>query len=151
MTCRSEIGIWESTSHDVGATWSEPVRSAIGHINARHAIRRLRSGNLLLVKHGTKVGEATEKRRNLTAFLSDDDGHSWKGGLLIEGRQERYCSYPDISQFADGTIGILHDYGRADPSEILLARISERDVLAGRLVDAGSRLGILVSRAAGPR
>lgn len=151
MTCRSETGIWESTSHDVGASWSEPVRSAIGHINARHAIRRLASGNLLLVKHGTAVASATTKRRDLTAFLSDDDGLSWQGGLLLEGRQERDCSYPDICQFADGTIGVLYDYGRADPSEILLARIAEADVLAGHLVDDTSRLGLLVSRASGPR
>jgi hypothetical protein len=151
MTCRSETGIWESISDDAGATWSEPVRGAIGHINARHAIRRLQSGNLLLVKHGTEVAAATEKRRDLTAFLSDDGGHAWKGGLLLEGRQERDCSYPDISQFADGTIGVLYDYGRADPSEILLARISEADVLAGKLVSPSSRLGMLVSRAVGPR
>jgi hypothetical protein len=151
MTCRSETGIWESTSRDRGATWSEPVESAIGHINARHAIRRLASGNLLLVKHGSRVGEATSQRRDLTAFLSDDDGHSWKGGLLLEGRQEKDCSYPDISQFADGSIGVLYDYGRADPSEILLARITEDDVLAGRLTSHHSRLGLLVSRATGPR
>jgi hypothetical protein len=151
MSCRSETGIWESSSHDVGASWSEPARSAIGHINARHAIRRLASGNLLLVKHGTEVGTATAKRRDLTAFLSDDDGRSWKGGLLLEGRAERDCSYPDICQFADGSIGVLYDYGRADPSEIMLARISERDVLAGQLVEGSSRLSLLVSRAIGPR
>lgn len=151
MTSRSETGLWESTSADVGSTWSEPVRSAIGHINSRHAMRRLQSGNLLLVKHGTNVGQATEKRRDLSAFLSDDDGRSWKGGLLLEGRQERDSSYPDISQFADGTISVLYDYGRADPSEILLARIAEDDVLAGRLTSSNSRLGIVASRAAGPR
>lgn len=151
MTCRSETGIWESTSHDRGESWSEPVRSAISHINARHAIRRLASGKLLLVKHGTRVGEVTPKRRDLTTFLSDDDGHSWQGGLLLEGRQEKDCSYPDISQLADGTICVLYDYGRADPSEVLLARITENDVLAGRLTSPGSRLGMLVSRATGPR
>lgn len=151
MTCRSETGMWESTSQDVGASWSEPTRSAIGHINARHAIRRLASGNLLLVKHGSAVDVPTEKRRDLTAFLSEDDGYTWKGGLLLEGRQERDCSYPDICQFADGTIGVLYDYGRADPSEILLARITEADVLAGKLMSSNSRLGLLVSRAVGPR
>lgn len=151
MACRSETGIWESTSTDIGATWTEPVSSAIGHINARHFIRRLASGRLVLVKHGREVGTATAKRRDLAAFLSDDDGRTWQGGLLLEGRQERDCSYPDGFQFADGAIGILYDYGRAEPSEVLFARFTEDDVLAGRLVTPGSRLGIIASRAAGPR
>jgi hypothetical protein len=151
MTTRSEIGIWESSSADAGATWSEPVRSAIGHINSRHFIRRLQSGRLLLVKHGREVGVATAQRRDLTAYLSDDDGQTWQGGLLLEGRPHYDCSYPDGFQFADGTIGIVHDYGRAYPSEIIFHRFSETDVLAGRLLTPGSRLGALVSRATGPR
>lgn len=151
MSCRSETGIWDSISADRGATWSEPVESAIGHINARHFVTRLHSGRLLLVKHGREVLVATEKRRDLTAYLSDDDGHTWQGGLLLESRQERDCSYPDGFQFADGTIGVLYDYGRADPSEIMLARFTEADVLAGKIISQGSRLGILVSRATGPR
>jgi hypothetical protein len=47
------------------------------------------------------------------------------------------------------TIGILHDYGRADPSE-MLARITEDDILAGAATSPGSRLAILVSHAIGP-
>ncbi len=151
MTCRSETGLWESVSADVGMSWSTPVRSGIGHINARHFIRRLRSGRLLLVKHGAEVGVATSRRTHLSAFLSDDDGRSWHGALVLEDRTERDCSYPDGFQFADDVIGIVYDYGRADPSEILLARFSEADVLAGRIVTSSSRLGVLVSRAIGPR
>lgn len=151
MTCRSETGIYETVSTDVGATWSAPVESPIAHISARHFIMRLRSGRLLLVKHGQQVGTRTEGRTHLTAFLSEDEGATWSGGLLLESRTEYDCSYPDGFQFADGAIGIVHDYGRAFPSEILLCRFTERDVLAGRLVDGDSRLGILVSRAAGPR
>ncbi|CAH1689065.1 hypothetical protein CHELA1G11_20403 [Hyphomicrobiales bacterium] len=151
MTCRSETGLWESISTDCGLTWSAPMQSTIGHINARHFIRRLRSGRLLLVKHGQSVGTATDKRRELCAFLSDDDGRNWQGGLLLEGRAERDCSYPDGFQFHDGMIGIVYDYGRADPSEVLFARFTEEDVLTGRLADPRSQLGMLVSRATGPR
>lgn len=151
MTCRSETGIWESTSHDVGASWSEPVPGAIGHINSRHFIRRLASGRLVLVKHGEEVSVATARRTHLTAYLSEDDGRTWLGGLLLEDRTERDCSYPDGFQFADGAIGIVYDYGRAEPSEILLARFTEQDILARRLDSQGSRLKVLVSRANGPR
>ncbi|HEV2513849.1 MAG TPA: hypothetical protein VGV07_01255 [Devosia sp.] len=43
---------------------------------------------------------------------------------------------------------MLYDYGRASPSEIHLASITEADVLASHLVGSHSRLGVvLVSRA----
>lgn len=151
MTCRSETGLWESVSADRGATWSVPAESAISTVNSRHCIRRLVSGRLLLVKHGTAIGVRPGRRIELSAFLSDDDGRSWRGGLLLEPRTDRDSSYPDACQFADGSIGVLYDYGRADPSEILLARITEDDIAAGEIVRSGSRLGILVSRATGPR
>jgi len=151
MTCRTETTIFESLSRDVGATWSAPVQSAIAHISARHFIMRLASGRLLLVKHGLSVDAATAGRTHLTAFLSDDDGATWHGGLLLEPRTERDCSYPDGFQFDDGTIAIIYDYGRADPSEVVLARFTEHDVFAKEPAGSGTRLGILVSRAAGPR
>jgi hypothetical protein len=151
MTCRSETGLWESVSTDKGATWSAPVESTVSTINSRHCIRRLASGRLLLVKHGTRIDTRPNRRIELTAFLSDDDGRSWRGSLQIEPRTERDSSYPDACAFADGTIGILYDYGRADPSEILLARVTEGDILAGATETPGSRLGILVSRATGLR
>ncbi len=152
MTCRSAMGgLWESVSHDRGASWSEPALSYIRHINSRHAMRRLKSGRLLLVKHGTRIDEVTDKRIKLTAYLSDDDGATFSGGLVLEPREEKACSYPDISQFEDGTICVIHDYGRDDPSEIVMARITEQDVVAGRLVSDTSKLGMLVSRAIGAR
>lgn len=151
LTGRSITGIWEASSSDLGRTWTVPTPSAIGHINTRHSIRRLQSGNLLLVKHGAEVTRATDGRTHLTAFLSKDDGATWLGGLLLEPRTEKKSSYPDVCQFADGTIGVLYDYGRDDPSEILLGRFTEADVLAGSIVSPGSKLGLLVSRATGPR
>lgn len=151
MTCRTETTIFESSSRDIGATWSTPSQCAIAHISARHFIMRLASGRLLLVKHGLTADTTTAGRTHLTAFLSDDDGITWQGSLLLEPRTERDCSYPDGFQFDDGTIAVVYDYGRADPSEVLMARFNERDVLTSSPAEPGSRLGILVSRAAGPR
>lgn len=152
MTCRSIIGgLWESISHDCGVTWSPPALGNIRHIPSRHAIRRLRSGRLLLVKHGREIGKQSARRIHLTAFVSDDDGKSFSGGLLLEGREDHDCSYPDISQFEDGTICVIYDYGRDDPSEIMMARFHEEDVLAGTIVSPFSKLDMLVSRAVGPR
>jgi predicted neuraminidase len=150
MTCRTLDGIYESVSFDAGATWSEPVPSKIANVTSRHFIRRLSSGRLLLVKHGRQIDKAPDGRREISAFLSEDDGHTWQGGLVLERRSQYDCSYPDGFQFADGVIGIVHDYGRAYPSEIIFHRFSEGDVLAGRIVVPGSRIGVIVSRATGP-
>ena len=46
----------------------------------------------------------------------------------------------------DGTIYISYDRNRATDGEVLLARFTEQDVLAGRLVGPRSKLQLLISR-----
>lgn len=153
MTARTNASIWESVSRDHGRTWSEPNRSAIEHISSRHFLRRLRSGRLLLVKHGVAVDRlppaygGTHPRSHLTAFLSDDDGQSWQGGLVLDKR--RNVSYPDGFEAPDGTLFISYDWERDLEGEILLARFTEADVLAGTLVSPGSRLRRRISKPLG--
>jgi hypothetical protein len=96
------------------------------HPNARILTLRLASGRILMVKHGALHGERPG-RTHLTAYLSDDDGASWRGGLLLE---ERPCSYPDGCQADDGNIYVVYDQGRAG-GQILLSVFSEEDVAAG--------------------
>lgn len=145
MLARTCDSIWESFSNDAGVSWSQPQRSAIDHIRTRFHIRRLRSGRLLLVKHGARVDERTERRTHLTAFLSDDDGLSWRGGLLLDERYQ--VSYPDGTQAPDGMIYVSYDRNRDTDGEILLARFTEEDVLAGRLVSPRSKLQMQITRA----
>ncbi|MBN2311695.1 MAG: exo-alpha-sialidase [Candidatus Hydrogenedentes bacterium] len=128
MLVRTNYGIGESTSPDRGRTWSALTPSSIPHPNARFFIRRLRSGRLLLVKHGP-IDEKTG-RSHLTAYLSEDDGASWTGGLLLDERKG--VSYPDGQQGADGTIYLIYDYSRTGEQAILMARFTEEDVLAGK-------------------
>ncbi len=52
MLARAGKGISESTSTDGGRTWSTPTDSPIKNPKARFFLRRLASGNLLLVKNG---------------------------------------------------------------------------------------------------
>jgi hypothetical protein len=84
----------------------------------------------------------------MTAFLSDDDGRSWKGGLVLDERNG--VSYPDGLQAPDGQIFISYDRNRAKDREILMARFREDDVLAGDLVAPGSQLKMLINKARGP-
>ena len=143
MLARTGNGIMECTSADGGRTWSEPAPSNIKHPVARFHIRRLASGRILLVKHG-ETTDRHEGRSKLTAWLSDDEGKTWKGGLMLDERKG--ISYPDGFQAPDGTIYISYDRNRATDGEILLSRFTEEDVLAKELVGPKSKRKMLISR-----
>jgi hypothetical protein len=55
-------------------------------------------------------------------------------------------SYPDGFQSPNGTIYISYDRNRATDGEILLARFTEADILAGKLTGPTSKLKMLISR-----
>ena len=80
-------------------------------------------------------------------MLSEDDGETWKGFLLLDERAR--VSYPDAAQSPDGMINIIYDWNRKDDKEILLARVTEEDILAGRLTDSRSELKLLLNKATG--
>lgn len=146
MTARTrKEGLWQSISHDQGRTWSSP-EEFMPHISSRHLLRRLESGRLLLIKHGG-LDEKTRFRSKLTAYLSDDDGKTWKGGLMIDER--RGVSYPDGFQAPDGTIYISYDRNRDWDGEILMARFTEEDVLSGAFQSDTAKSRILISKPKG--
>jgi hypothetical protein len=87
MLARTSKGIMQTTSTDGGKTWADPTEPpGIRQPNARFHIRRLASGKLLLVKHGDTV-DAHQGRVQLSAWLSDDDGRTWQGGLILDERK----------------------------------------------------------------
>lgn len=161
MLVRTEYGIADSLSFDKGRTWSKGTPSSIWHIRgARFFIRRLGSGNLLLVKHnppglgaprplsgGIRYAASSKDRSHLTAFLSDDDGLTWRGGLMLDERLG--VSYPDGVQDPQGVIRVIYDFSRQGEKEILMARFTEEDVAAGSCVSAPARLAALVNKATG--
>lgn len=147
MLAWTSKGIMQTTSADGGRTWAEPTEPpGIRQPNARFHVRRLASGKLLLVKHGDRV-DRHEGRVQLSAWLSEDDGKTWKGGLVLDERKG--VSYPDGFQAPDGTIYISYDRNRATDGEILLARFTEEDVLAKKPVGPKSKLKMLISRPLG--
>ncbi|HEY3900329.1 MAG TPA: sialidase family protein [Chthoniobacter sp.] len=147
MLARTKKGISESFSSDRGATWSAPQPSVIQNPSARFFIRRLASGNLLLVKNGP-VESRLPRRSSMTAFLSSDDGHTWSHGLLLDDRA--LVSYPDGFQAPDGTVHIIYDWNRHTDAEILMAKFREEDVEAGRLVSPGAKTRMLINKALAP-
>ena len=137
--CMKEIA--QSFSTDGGRTW-QPQSTAFPHVNSKAVIRRLQSGNLLVIRHGQDITKATPARQELTAFLTTDDGKTWSGKLLLDERTG--VSYPDIAQAPNGDIYVHYDRNRASDAEILFARIREEDVQAGKLVSKDAALKNLV-------
>ena len=142
MLIRARNGIGQALSQDGGRSWGEESDTGWGGPCSRFCIRRLASGRLLLVNH-----VLFHSRNNLTALLSEDDGATWQGGLLLDGRND--VSYPDMTESADGRLFIIHDYNRYSDKEILLDVITEADILTGKIVDERSRLGVALNKATG--
>jgi predicted neuraminidase len=145
LLVRTKYGIGESSSNDRGKTWPELKPSNILHTPSRFFLRRLVSGNLLLVKHGPF--DTRTSRSHLTAYVSKDDGQTWSGGLMLDERLG--VSYPDGQQTPDGLIRIIYDYNRVADRNILMATFREEDVAAGSDVSQAVRLRQLVSKASG--
>jgi predicted neuraminidase len=149
MLARTKGQPHESFSTDGGKTWSEPKQAAtVQNVNARFFLRRLKSGRILLVKNGSPA-ERLQKRTHMSAWLSEDEGQTWKGGLLLDERNA--VSYPDGFQSPDGLIHILYDWNRHSDAEILMAKFREQDVLAGKIVSKDAKLLMLANKATGPK
>ena len=157
MFVRTAYGIGVSYSFDQGHTWSEGQDSKLKGPSSRFFIRRLKSGRVLLVNHYNFEG-----RNNLTALLSEDDGETWKYSLLLDERSD--ISYPDGVETENGYIYITYDRERGDfygnsleelnkkpksAREILFAKFTEEDIIAGKIVDKNSKLKQVISKVEG--
>lgn len=140
LLVRTEYGIGQAFSKDQGKSWYNVGDSGLGGPCSRFAVRRLKSGRLLLVNHQSPLPLPGEKlwdgvRDKLTAWLSDDDGASWFGRMMIDERSS--VSYPDFTEGNDGFIYCIYDHDQLERGEILLARFTEADVAAGSFVTPG--------------
>jgi len=147
MLGRTKYGIGEAFSKDNGKTWTEmaPAKGIKGP-SSRTFFKCLDSGNLLLIKNGQDIDQASE-RTHMTAYLSEDDGETWPYKLLLD---ERTTSYPDAAQGKDGCIYIVHDHERRGAKEVVFHRIAEADIKAGKLVVDCSALGKIANKATHP-
>jgi len=146
MLVRLKDGIGESFSEDGGWNWSVGHKTDLTQPDSRFFIRRLQSGNLLLVKHHnfTPRSEGGDGRSHLTALLSYDEGATWSDALLLDERN--HVSYPDGVQAEDGRIFVVYDRERYGAKEILMAVFDEEDIRAGRIINSQSQLRKLVNK-----
>lgn len=117
--------IYYCKSTDYGLSWSklEPFRLTGPTTSSRFHIRRLASGNLLLVMNDNR------NRLDMMAFISKDGGKTWPHKLLLDERD--WVSYPDVDQTADGVIHVTYDRERTGAMDILYCRFNEEDVIEG--------------------
>ena len=153
MLTRTSYGIGQAFSEDKGKTWTSIEPSGHTGPNSRCHIRRLKSGRILLINHVNPTYQTNPRswndRNNLMAMLSDDDGKTWHGGLMLDTRDR--VTYPDGTQDDEGYIYIIYDWERFADREILMSVFTEEDILEGRLVSEKSRMKVLVNKATGPK
>lgn len=148
---RTMCGPGESYSSDGGRTWTKMTRPWFNNPNSRMAVAKLRSGNVLIAKHGPMMPEwkPFPNRERLWGCISKDDGRTWGWGRQFE-IEPRECSYPDIAQGPDGTIYVVYDHGRTSAGEILFASFREEDILNGDAKSPTVRLRRLVTKSCAP-
>jgi hypothetical protein len=83
----------------------------------------------------------------MTAYLSEDDGATWPYQILLD---ERPTSYPDATQDKDGVLHIVHDFERHGAKIVSYHRLTEADIMAGKVVTPGSALGRVANQATHP-
>ena len=121
MLARSLIGeLAECTSEDDGETWSKAVPSGIDNPNTRFFISRTPLGNVLLVNNDHKFS-----RTNMTVYLSEDDGKTWKYKRCIDTSPN--TSYPDVD-FYDGRVYLVYDKNRVPNGKIMFVSFTEDDI-----------------------
>ncbi|MAX24626.1 MAG: hypothetical protein CMJ19_08995 [Phycisphaeraceae bacterium] len=123
-----------SYSSDRGKSWSDAQLCSIPCPNSRFYVGRLKSGALLLISHHITdtVRQSDNKwpaRSHLTAWVSDDEGQTWLGELLIDEREQ--VSYPDVDIADDGTIHVIYDYQRYKDRQILYVALTEDHIRQG--------------------
>lgn len=127
MLARNTTGyLAETVSEDGGKTWSEAKLTDIESPNTRFFIARTPSGRILLVNNDNK-----EKRINMSVYLSEDDGRTFKYKKCI---YEGTSSYPDVD-FYDGKIYLVFDHGRTEEKEILFCSFTEEDIVNDRTIE----------------
>jgi hypothetical protein len=142
MLLRTQYGIGESLSNDNGRTWTDVVPSKIRNPSSRFFFARLVSGNILLIKNGQL--DTKTSRKQITAFLSEDDGQTFPYSLVLDPREG--VSYPDACQDIDESIYAVHDYDRTGKGEIILDHFTEEDIKAGKIVSEKGQLQQIIRK-----
>lgn len=141
MLTRTGYGIGEVTSSDDGKTWTNHKPTNLQSLSSRFHIRKLKSGNLLLLRHNSPINDG--KRSHLSASLSLDHGKTWSYNLLIDERVG--VSYPDAtSEDEQGNIYIIYDFDRNGKKNILICRLTEKSIINANFLNNDGKPTIII-------
>ena len=115
---------WASTSYDNGQTWSSPEKF-VQNPDRKAAFACLPDGRLLMVKVGKLDEFAYFLGSGLYAYLSDDCGKTWYGGLCLAATTE--ADSPAVSCDEEGNITVAYDCG----NEVLAVVTSQDEIVRG--------------------
>ena len=122
MLARSSVGrLAETFSTDNGETWSKARASQFLDPSSRLYVSKTSSGKVVLVNN-----DHAERRTNMTVFLSDDDGVTFKYKKCIDTNE--HLSYPDLD-FYNGKMYLVYDRERCHAREIRMAVFTEEDIM----------------------
>ena len=122
MLARTSLGcIAESVSADNGLTFSDAIKTDVLNPNSRFYVEMLPSGRVLLINN-----DHSSQREVMTAYLSEDDGFTWKYKNCINFSD--HTTYPD-AEVHNGTIYVIYDHERTGAKEIILCKFTEEDII----------------------
>ena len=134
-TCRDALyshGIWL-----VQLPCPAPVELGAGHIGLETRLTHIESGQWL---------------SSVTVIPLPKSDPQGLGSALTYARQYSLCTILGIiTEDDDGNIYITYDFGRYEEREILMAKITEADILAGEIVTPSSYLKRVINRATGEK
>lgn len=116
---------WVIRSTDGARTWSGPVR-AFQNPDRDFAIGALPEGRTLLVKNCKIDNHVYAQRRGLYAYLSEDAGRLWWGGLCLDASSR--VSDPKFALDGNGKIYVAYTEGAGEESVIKLAVTSYEEI-----------------------
>jgi predicted neuraminidase len=116
-----------SHSTDEGETWSVARDITIPNPGSSVDVIALESGAWLFVGNDTEA-----ERKQITAYLSDDEGATWGVGRVLESGEGAY-HYPSVIQARDGRIHALFTHRDAEGASIRHMILTEAWVREGTL------------------
>ena len=128
MILRSSGTAWTyvSVSKNHGRSWTPDAVRFTQAPDRKTAFMKLPSGKLLMVKNGRLDSYRYLLGDGLYAYLSDDDGDTWYGGLCIDAAKD--VDAPSVCCSSEGRITIA--YNKTDEG-VVVVRTNEDEIVEG--------------------
>ena len=110
-------------SKDAGRTWDKFYDLDIPNPDSSVSVVKLANGNWVMICNDLTGQDGRHGRSRLAAYLSDDEGATWKWSRKIENsttppEYKPHASYPTVIQTRDGMIHVTYTYTPTDGETI---------------------------------